>query len=72
MVDLKGQYLKIKNEIDKNIISSINSGRFVNGPIVNDFSENLSEMMGLNKVFYFGLICHFYLILLEFRYHQDK
>ena len=42
MVDLMGQYSKIKNEIDRNIISSIESGRFVNGPIVKEFSKNLS------------------------------
>ena len=44
MVDLMGQYSKIKNEIDKNIISSIESGKFVNGPIVKRFSENLSKL----------------------------
>lgn len=50
MVDLMGQYSKIKNEIDKNIISSIESGRFVNGPIVKDFSENLSKYLNVNNV----------------------
>ena len=50
MVDLMGQYLKIKNEIDKNIISSINSGRFVNGPIVMEFSENLSRYLDVKNV----------------------
>jgi len=50
MVDLMGQYSKIKNEIDKNIISSINSGRFVNGPIVTDFSENLSRYLNVKNV----------------------
>ena len=50
MVDLMGQYSKIKNEIDKNIISSINSGRFVNGPIVTDFSENLSKYLNVKNV----------------------
>ena len=37
MVDLMGQYSKIKNEIDRNIIASIESGRFINGPIVKNF-----------------------------------
>ena len=50
MVDLMGQYSKIKNEIDKNIISSINSGRFVNGPIVKEFSENLSRYLNVKNV----------------------
>ena len=50
MVDLMGQYSKIKNEIDRNIISSIESGRFVNGPIVKEFSENLSDYLKVKNV----------------------
>ena len=50
MVDLMGQYSKIKNEIDRNIISSIESGRFVNGPIVKEFSENLSAYLNVRNV----------------------
>ena len=49
MVDLMGQYSKIKNEIDRNIISSINSGRFVNGPIVTEFTENLSRFLNVKN-----------------------
>ena len=50
MVDLMGQYSKIKNEVDANIISSIESGRFVNGPIVKEFSENLSSYLKVKNV----------------------
>tara|TARA_B100002051_G_scaffold111768_1_gene106366 strand:+ start:1008 stop:2129 length:1122 start_codon:yes stop_codon:yes gene_type:complete len=50
MVDLMGQYAKIKSEIDKNIISTIESGRFVNGPIVKQFSENLSTYLNVRNV----------------------
>ena len=50
MVDLMSQYSKIKCEIDKNIINSIESGRFVNGPIVNDFSKNLSKYLNVKNV----------------------
>ena len=50
MVDLIGQYAKIKSEIDRNIISSIESGRFVNGPIVKQFSENLSTYLNVRNV----------------------
>ena len=39
MVDLMGQYNKIKNQIDKNIINTIESGKLINGPIVKEFSE---------------------------------
>ena len=51
MVDLLGQYSKIKSEIDANIISSIESGRFINGPIVKEFSKNLkSEVMVMSTL----------------------
>ena len=50
MVDLMGQYFKIKSKIDRNIISSIESGRFINGPIVKEFSENLSRYLNVNNV----------------------
>ena len=50
MVDLMGQYYKIQHQINKNIISSIKSGRFVNGPIVNEFSENLSNYLNVKNV----------------------
>lgn len=45
MVDLMNQYMKIKNDIDKNIISTIQSGRYVNGPIVSEFANNLSKFL---------------------------
>ena len=45
-----GQYSKIKNEIDANIISSIESGKFVNGPIVKDFTENLANYLNIENV----------------------
>ena len=50
MVNLLGQYSKIKNEIDKNIISSIESGKFINGPIVEEFSHNLSKYLNVHNV----------------------
>ena len=50
MVDLMGQYSKIKNEIDQNIISTIESGQFVNGPIVKEYSENLSDYLNVKNV----------------------
>ena len=50
MVDLMGQYSKIKNEIDANIISSIESGKFINGPVVKDFSENLANYLNVRNV----------------------
>ena len=50
MVDLMGQYRKIKDQIDKNLIDCIESGRLVNGPIVSDFTINLSKYLDVNHV----------------------
>ena len=50
MVDLIGQYRKIKDQIDKNLIDCIESGRLVNGPIVSDFCNNLSKYLDVKHV----------------------
>lgn len=41
MVDLKGQYMKIKAEVDAAIQDVINNTTFINGAAVKDFCENL-------------------------------
>lgn len=41
MVDLKGQYQKIKSEIDQAVISCLESSAFINGPAVGDFQKDL-------------------------------
>ena len=46
MVDLKGQYLKIKEDVDKGIQAVIDSSAFINGPAVKTFTEHLSQYMG--------------------------
>ena len=46
MVDLKGQYIKIKPEVDAAIQNVIDNTAFINGPIVKEFAQNLSEYMG--------------------------
>jgi len=46
MVDLKGQYAKIQNEIDNAILKCIRSANFINGPAVSEFSTSLSEYLG--------------------------
>jgi UDP-2-acetamido-2-deoxy-ribo-hexuluronate aminotransferase len=43
MVDLHGQYLKIKDEIDEAIQDVINSSAFINGPQVKQLNANLSD-----------------------------
>ena len=46
MVDLKGQYMKIKSEVDAGIQNVIDNTAFINGPIVKEFAQNLSNYMG--------------------------
>ncbi len=50
MVDLVGQYEKIKDQINQNIINSLQEGKFINGPIVKEFSQNLSNFLNVKHV----------------------
>ncbi len=44
MVDLVGQYEKIKTEVDQNIQEVINSAIFINGPSVKEFSNSTRKI----------------------------
>jgi UDP-2-acetamido-2-deoxy-ribo-hexuluronate aminotransferase len=50
MVDLKQQYLDIKEEVDKGIHAVLDSSAFINGRPVQDFSENLAAYLGVKHV----------------------
>ena len=50
MVDLKGQYMKIKEEVDAAIGEGISSTAFVKGPKVKVFEEHLAEYLGVKHV----------------------
>lgn len=50
MVDLKSQYLNIKQEIDASIQAVVDSGVFINGSDVHLFSEELAEWLGVKYV----------------------
>lgn len=50
MVDLKGQYLRIKSEIDSAIQDVINETAFVKGRVVRDFEEQLASYLGVKHV----------------------
>jgi dTDP-4-amino-4,6-dideoxygalactose transaminase len=50
MLDLKGQYKKIKDEIDSSIQKVIDSAAFINGPEVHSFEHNLAEYLGSKYV----------------------
>ena len=46
MVDLHGQYLNIKPEVDATIQQVIDSSSFIGGPTVNAFATHLTEYLG--------------------------
>lgn len=50
MVDLRGQYEKIKPEIDTAIQEVINNTAFINGPEVKLFAKELAEYLGIEHV----------------------
>ncbi len=50
MVDLKGQYDKIKEEIDQAILNVVESTAFINGPEVKNFQQDLEKYLGVKHV----------------------
>ena len=50
MVDLKGQYQKIKSQIDEAVMDVMASSAFINGAPVQNFQQNLSKYVGANVV----------------------
>ncbi len=50
MVDLSGQYQKIKPQIDAAIMEVIESTAFINGPAVQKFQKNLENYLGVEHV----------------------
>ena len=50
MVDLVGQYKKIKEEIDSAVINVMTEASFINGPAVREFQKNFEEYLGVKHV----------------------
>ena len=50
MVDLKGQYADIKQEVDTSIQEIIDNTAFINGPKVHQFQKNLENYLGVKHV----------------------
>ena len=50
MVDLKGQYQKIKTEIDERIQGVVDSSAFINGPEVKRFQAELEAYLDVKHV----------------------
>ncbi len=43
MVDLKSQYLRLKDQIDKALLKAVSNTAYINGPEVKEFAEKLKE-----------------------------
>ncbi len=50
MVDLKGQYQHIKNQVDSSILDVIESGAYINGPEVHSFQKELEDYLDVKHV----------------------
>src|SRR6478736_8940762 len=50
MVDLRGQYLKIKKEVDAGIREVIDNTAFINGPAVKEFQADLEKFLNVKHV----------------------
>ena len=50
MVDLKGQYAKIKDQVDQSVLDVIASAAFINGPEVHAFQKELEEYLDVKHV----------------------
>ena len=50
MVDLKGQYKKIENQVNDSVLKTINSTNFINGPQVKNFQKHLEIYLNVKHV----------------------
>ncbi|WP_298392825.1 DegT/DnrJ/EryC1/StrS aminotransferase family protein [Flavobacterium sp.] len=50
MVDLKGQYEKIKEEVNASIQDVLENNTYINGPLVHQFQKDLEEYLGVKHV----------------------
>lgn len=50
MVDLKGQYRKIQDQVDQAVLEVIRSAAFINGPAVRQFQASLEEYLQVKRV----------------------
>lgn len=50
MVDLKGQYQKIKERVDRSVLEVIESSAYINGPEVHQFQKELEDYLDVKHV----------------------
>ena len=46
MVDVRGQYARIQEDIDRAVLDVVRSGQFINGPAVRAFTADLAHWLG--------------------------
>ena len=46
MVDVRGQYSRIQEDIDRAVLDVVRSGQFINGPAVREFTADLAQWLG--------------------------
>ena len=49
MVDLKGQYARIQEQVDRAVLEVIRSGAFIQGPAVKQFARDLEQWLGSHE-----------------------
>lgn len=50
MVDLKGQYEKIKDQVNASIQEVLDNNTYINGPLVHKFQKDLEDYLGVKHV----------------------
>ena len=50
MVDLKGQYEQIKDQVNLSVLETIESAMFINGPSVKSFQDHLEKYLKVKHV----------------------
>lgn len=50
MVDLKGQYLRIKSQVDEGIMEVLTETSYINGPQVTAFKDHLEKYLSVKRV----------------------
>ncbi len=50
MVDLKAQYLRLKNEVDAALMQTVESAQYINGPQVQTFADALQSYLSVETV----------------------
>lgn len=50
MVDLKGQYLRIKSQVDEGIMEVLTETSYINGPQVTAFKDHLEKYLNVKRV----------------------